>query len=274
MIFDLALRVLPMKPQYGRVRSDLVTGLTDWRMWSRLGWADVRRRYRRTLIGPFWTSISLSVFVVALAVVWSTLWHQELRTYLPFLCAGMVSWGLIATTITEGCQCFVAQEGLIKQVRFEFSMLAAAVVWRNLIVLAHNLVVYAAVALIFEPPIGWATLLVIPGLALVAINLTWLTLLSGLLTARFRDVQQLVNMGIQIALFVTPVFWGAQQFSGHRIVYEANPLFHLVDVVRSPLLGAAPSALSYTFLAVTALAGWALTFDVYSRFRRRLAYWL
>jgi len=263
-----------MKPQYARAKQDLALGLTDWPMWGRLGWADVRRRYRRTLIGPFWTSISMSVFVLALGVVWSTLWHQPLSTYLPFLCAGLIVWSFIATTISESCTLFVMQESLIKQIRFEYSMLASAAVWRNLIVFFHNLVVYVIVALVFQPPVNLNTLLMVPGLALVAINLAWVAMLGGLFTARFRDIQQLINMVMQIALFVTPVFWDPDQLQSHPIMFQANPLFHLVDVVRTPLLGAAPHMLSYVMVSLMAIVGWLVTFDLYSRFRRRLPYWL
>lgn len=263
-----------MKAEYSSAKADFASGLTDWPMWGRLGWADVRRRYRRTAIGPFWTSISLAVFVLALGIVWSALWKQPLAEYLPFLCAGLVVWTFVATTIIESCTLLVQQESLIKQIRFNYSMLASAAVWRNFIVFLHNLVVFVVVAAIFQPPITLNTLLVIPGLILVAANLVWIVLLVGLFTARFRDIQQLVAMVLQIALFVTPVFWSPHQLDNHPILVQANLLFHLVDVVRSPLLGAAPHTMSWLIVAVLAVIGWLVTFDIFSRFRRRVPYWL
>jgi ABC-type polysaccharide/polyol phosphate export permease len=263
-----------MRPEYSSARQDFAAGLADWPMWGRLGWADVRRRYRRTAIGPFWTSLSLSVFVLALGIVWAALWQQPLRTFLPFLCAGLVVWTFVSTTIAESCSVFVAQESLIKQIRFDYSMLASAMVWRNLIVFFHNLLVYVLVAVIFQPPLSLETLLFIPGLALVAVNLMWIVILTGLLTARFRDIQQLVGMFLQISLFVTPVFWSPEQLGNHPMLVQANILFHLVDVVRTPLLGHAPALLSYIVIILLAIVGWVATFDVYSRFRRRLPYWL
>ncbi len=263
-----------MRAQYSSAKQDLASGLTDWTMWGRLGWGDVRRRYRRTMIGPFWTSISMSVFLLALGIVWSALWKLSLQEYLPFLCAGLVAWTFIATTIGESCPLFVLNEGLIKQVRFDYSMLASACVWRNFIVFLHNLVVYVVVALIFRPPLTPNVLLVVPGLVLVTVNLMWMSILVGLFTARFRDIQQLVAMLLQIALFVTPVFWDSQLLAGHPVLVDVNPLFHLVDIVRTPLLGGVPSWLSYELVALFAVVGWLVTFDLYSRFRRRLPYWL
>jgi ABC-type polysaccharide/polyol phosphate export permease len=53
-----------------------------------------------------------------------------------------------------------------------------------------------------------------------------------------------------------------------------NPLFHLIDVTRAPLLGTAPSATSWIFVVGLAVAGWLLTIYVFARFRRRIAFWL
>jgi ABC-type polysaccharide/polyol phosphate export permease len=264
----------PMKPEYGSARQDLALGLTDWRMWGRMGWAEVRRRYRRTLIGPFWTSLSLSVFVLALGIVWSALWQQPLATFLPFLCAGLIVWTFVSTTIIESCSLFVSNESLIKQIRVHYSMLVSAVVWRNLIVFLHNLIVFVIVAIIFLPPINLNTLLVLPGLVLLALNLMWIAMLTGLFTTRFRDIQQLVTTLLQIALFVTPIFWTPDQLANHAVMVQMNVLFHLVDVVRAPLLGTAPAALSYVAVSLLAVVGWLVTFDLYSRFRRRVPYWL
>lgn len=263
-----------MTPQYAIALEDFSRGITDLRVWGRLGWAEVRRRYRRTLIGPFWTSLSLAIFVVALGVVWATLWHQAVRTYLPFLCAGLIAWTFVSTTVVESCTMFVAQEALIKQMRFSYSMLAASVVWRNLIVFFHNLAVYVVVAAICWPPVNFYTLLVLPGLLLTSLNLMWIALLFGLLSARFRDVQQFVQAMLGIAMFVTPIFWQPAQLAKHPVLVHANFLFHLVDVIRAPLLGEAPRLESYAVVILMNLVGWLITFDVYSRFRRRLAYWL
>lgn len=261
-------------PHYASARNDITVGLSDWRMWGRLGWAEVRRRYRRTVLGPFWTSFSLAVFVVTLGIVWSTLWHQEVRTYLPFLCAGLVTWTFVSTTLIESCAAFTAQEMLIKQMRFPYSILAASVVWRNLVVFFHNILVYVLVAAICWPPVNWNTLLVIPGLLLTSVNLVWIALLFGLLTARYRDVQQLTSMILQIALFVTPIFWKPTQLRGHIALVHGNLLYHLVEIVRGPLLGEAPSLVSWGMAIGMAIVGWLVTFDIFSRFRRRLPYWL
>ena len=88
-------------------------------------------------------------------------------------------------------------------------------------------------------------------------------------------IQQVITTVLQVAMFVTPIFWSADQLGGRaRALVDFNLLYHLVDVVRAPLLGHAPSTLTYFSVLAAALLGWSLTFVVFSRFRRRIPYWI
>lgn len=264
-----------MIPQYDVALADFSEGISDWRIWGRLGWQEIKRRYRRTVIGPFWTTLSLGIFIVVLGFVWARLWNQDPKVYLPFLCAGMLAWTMVAGIITEGCVSFVAGESLIKQLRFPYSVLGCSVAWRNVIVFLHNLVIFVAVAFYAGVPVTPASLLVVPGLLLVWVNGVWVATLLGMLCARFRDIQQVITSILQISMFVTPIFFTPEQL-GPRFTrfVDFNLLFHYVDIVRSPLLGRPPAAWSWEITVVATIAGWGLTLWVYSRFRRRLAYWL
>src|SRR5437667_9667403 len=179
-----------MNPQYDVAVADFTQGLAAWRMWGRLGWQEIRRRYRRTVIGPFWTTLSLGIFIFVLGLVWARLWNQEPKKYLPFLSAGMLTWTMVAAIITEGCTVFVAGEPLIKSFRFPYSILSCSVAWRNVIVFLHNLIIFGAVALYAGLAPTAATLLIIPGLVLVWLNGVWVATLLGMVCSRFRDVQQ------------------------------------------------------------------------------------
>jgi ABC-type polysaccharide/polyol phosphate export permease len=265
-----------MVPQYSIALTDFVDGLTNWRMWGRLGWQEIKRRYRRTVIGPFWTTLSLGVFMFAFGIVWANLWHQNPKTYLPFACTGFLAWNMVAGIVSEGCMTFVTGEALIKQLRFPYSLLACSIVWRNLIVFLHNLAILVAVAVYAGLRPTWAMLLVVPGLFLVWFNGVWVATLLGTLCTRYRDIQQVVISVLQISMFVTPIFFTPEQLGQRMGKYfaQANPLFHYVNIVRAPLLGKVPSHVTYVTVFLGTIVGWAVTLWVYSRFRRRLAYWL
>ncbi|WP_407194078.1 ABC transporter permease [Bradyrhizobium sp. STM 3566] len=255
---------------------DLLRGLAKRELWGRLGWLDVKRRYRRTTIGPFWTSITLAIYTLSVGSVGAALWHQDIYEYLPFLVSGMVVWMLVSSIAMESCNMFIAGQVLFRNIRFDYSILAYALVWRNFLVLLHNFAVYFVIVLALKPSLfSFTLLLVFPGLALVILNGVWISLFLGLVCLRFRDVPQLVSSAIQISMLITPLFWPADTLTGgRRIVFvDLNPLYHVLDVVRAPLVGRVPEAISYGVMIAMAIGGWWLTYLMFRRFRKRIAYW-
>jgi len=259
-------------------REDLVGGLRRYDLWGRLGWLEIKRRYRRTMVGPFWACISLLLFVIVIGSVGSGLLSKQSAEYLPFLVAGMVVWVMLQSTMLESVNVFVAGSSLIRQMNFEYSVLVYSLVWRNVIVFAHNLLVYLLILLIFAPgKLGFANLLALPGLIIMAVNCAWISLLLGMVSLRFRDLQQLVMSIVQVSMFVTPLFWPPDGLEGLRRVFfvELNPLYHLLTIVRDPLLGGKlPAANSCIAATLITIAGWALTYALFAKYRKRIPYWL
>src|SRR5271154_3160398 len=159
-----------LTPQYDLAFRDIAEGISRWRLWSRAGWSDVRARYRRTTFGPFWATISLGIMMVSMGLVWSALWKMNVKEYLPFISAGLLSWTLLSSIITDGTSAFTSQKGLLEALHFPLTMLTCAIVWRILVLFLHNMLVYILVVLTFQVPITWATLPVIPGLVVMVIN--------------------------------------------------------------------------------------------------------
>jgi len=210
-----------------------------------------------------------------LGVVWAGLWNQDPKTYLPFLCAGMVSWNFVQSNINDGCTVLVGGEGFIKQQRFPYSLLAYTMVWRNLILFAHNIVIFVLIGFYAGVPVTRASLLVIPGIILNSLNGVWIAMLLGVVCSRFRDLQQVMGTLMQISMFVTPIFFTREQLGpGFGRFVDYNVLYHYVDIIRAPLLGRAPAVWSWGVATVALVVGWAGMLWFYSRFRRRVPYWL
>lgn len=256
------------------VRRDLVTGLLAWPLWTMLGWNDIRERYRRSVLGPIWITISMGLFIGLLGVIYSRLFSIELRTYLPYLTVGYVIWGFISSTLIESCGAFQQSERIIRQLRLPYSLYVFRVIWRSFIVFLHTVVIYVPVALYFGANPGWYCLLVFPGLLLLMVNLGWISLGLALLSTRFRDVLQMVTTVVQIAMFATPIMYPASALGHLSFVATANPLYHLIDLVRGPLLGIPPEPLSWIVCLALAAIGWPAAVFALHRAAKRLVFWL
>jgi ABC-type polysaccharide/polyol phosphate export permease len=247
---------------------DLVAGLANWQLWSMLGWNDIQQRYRRSAFGPFWITISMAIFIVLLGFIYSKLFHQDIATFLPYIAAGLITWGFISGTTTEACNAFIENAGIIKQIRLPYSIYVMRMIWRSFIVFLHTVVLIVPVAFFFRMNIGLDSFLVIPGMFLVVLNQI------GVFATRFRDIVQLVATAIQISMFVTPIMWPISAVPDARFIAFVNPFYHLIQLVRAPLLGEVAEPLSWLVVLAMCVVGYGLAAILLTRANSRLVYWL
>jgi lipopolysaccharide transport system permease protein len=253
---------------------DVVDGLRLWRLAVRLGWLDIKLRYRGSMLGPFWLTISTAVMVSALGVLFATLYHMDVRDYLPFLALSQVLWGFLSTLVGDGCTCFTSSEPLILSIRMPLSVHALRVLVRGLLILAHNVVVIVGVDLWFSLWPGTVLPLAIPGMLLWMVDAFALCLILGAIGARFRDIPPIVASIVQIAFFVTPVIWKPVQLGAHAWILPYNAFFDLIEVVRAPLLGYLPSTMTWLMAVAYSLLLLFVTWWLMVRARGRVPFWL
>ena len=255
---------------------DILAALQSYNLAGILGWQDIRQRYRRSSLGPFWLTISMGVLIGALSLVFGTLFKSPLSEFLPFLTIGLILWMFISTTLNESCLGFIATEAMIKQISLPLYTHILRVLWRNLIIFAHNFVIFPFVLLLFWKPLPATALLSLAGFVVLLVNLSWMALLLGIFCTRFRDVPQIISNVLQVFFYLTPIIWMPSMLPQRvgMVYLNINPFSHFIEIVRAPLLGSYPTVLNWQVAAGAALVGWMLTLLIYGRFRSRIAYWL
>ena len=239
-----------------------------------LGWQDIKQRYRRSKIGPFWLTLSYGIMIAAMGPLYGRLLQQDIGAYLPYLATSFVAWMLLSGIIIDACGAFTGAEGYIKQVKLPLTVYVLRVVWKNLIIFGHNLIIVFLVILWFQPSLNWSLLAIPLAVLMVALNGVWVGLLFGLLCARFRDVPQVITSLVQVVFFLTPVMWRPEMLGRKQWVVELNPLYHFLEIMRAPLLsGGAPTS-SWVAVIATTLIGFPITLLIFSRYRARVAYWM
>jgi len=257
------------------LQKDVVESIRLWRLWTHLGWGDILKQYRRSFLGPVWISLNTGIFIVVFSLIGAQLFNLPLQSYIAYFCTGHVFFSFFSSLISEGCQTYIASEAFLKQTPYPKMAFVLRVVWRNLIMLAHNFPVVLGVlwwaGLLPDVRLGWFAL----GLVVTTAAGTLLVALLGAIAARFRDVPMIVTSIMQIAFFVTPVMWQPQQLTERaQLVVLFNPLAALLDMLRSPMLGQVPPQ-SAVLLAIATLAVLALLYlALYLHARRRIVYWL
>lgn len=253
---------------------DFKNSIRQYPVWLHLGWVEVKQRYRRSLLGPWWITLSMLIFITMMGVVFSRLFHQSLKEYIPFFTAGYLFWIFISSSVSEAAEIFKSNGAFIKQINLPFTIYVLKHIVRQVIFLAHNAVVYFFVCIAFKINPGKVSMLALPGFILLLANVYWVSFLIAIICVRFRDMVQIISSCIQVAFFITPISWMPRLLENNPKVLKYNPLVYLLDMVRTPLLGGVPHLSSYIFSSVMAVIGLLLSFFIFSMIRSRIAYWV
>jgi len=257
-----------------RARDDLALGLKRWRLAWALARTDITHRYRGSVLGPLWLTISTAVMLVALGFLYAKLFQMDVRVYLPWLAVSLIIWTMMSQSISDACTTITSAESVVRQMPLPYSVHALRTVFRNAVVAAHNLPLIVVVFLIFGISPGWGALMAIPGLVLLAVNAFWASLLLGLLCARFRDIPPIVGAIVQIAFFVTPVIWKPELIEASQVWLPLNPFFAVMETMRGPIMGTdVPLIVWIAAILYTAIV-WVVAQSFFTRFRNRVAFWV
>ncbi len=256
---------------------DIKEGIQAWQIWGTLGYQDIKRRYKRSMLGPLWITLSMAVTVYSMGFIYSQLFKTNLQDYYPFLVAGMIAWTLISTLILDFSEGFLNDSGLIKQIKLPYSLHIHRIAARNLLIFFHNLIVMIPIFFIFHQSVSLNlnTLFLIPALAIIYLSSIFFGLIIAMICARYRDIPPIIKSSIQVIFFITPVMWQPQSLIGKQhLIVDFNPLYAFLEMIRAPLLGNLPSLRNILVVLIASFLGFLLSFSMLTRYRKRIIYWL
>ena len=272
----------PDSRSWARAYGDLAAGWQQRRLWGHLGLQDIKQGYRRSVLGPLWITISMAVTAVALGILYSALFGQPLKVFLPYVATGLIVWQFIAGCVNDGVQVFIRNEGLIKHLPSPLSVHVFRLVWHQLLLFVHNFAVYLVLIAKFWRPLGAEVLLAVPALGLLVLNGLWFVLVIGVIATRFRDIPPLTGSIVQLLFFMTPIVWMYEDFANspkpgiaeRARLAELNPFMHFVQIIRQPLLGQPVEFRHWVVAGAITAVGWVLALVVLRNYRARVSYWV
>ena len=250
-------------------------GITNVQLYWWMAWQSIRQRYAGSVIGPFWVSISMGAFILAIGVVFGEIMGLRRDVFVPYLASGVIVWSSIAGIAGESCRLLYGNRHILLSLRLPFSVLPMQLLTNHLIIFAHNIVVYGVVTVVYDVPVtAGGLLMALAGLVLLMINAFWLVIVVALVCCRYRDFSEVVTIVLQFGFYLTPIVWHPSKLSITEHLVVLNPFAHFLAVVREPLLGGAPTALNWIVVIGSAIGGLAFALAFYTRFRTRYIYWV
>jgi lipopolysaccharide transport system permease protein len=258
---------------WARCRADIAPFFTRHVTWRALAAGDIRSKYRRTLLGPWWITATNAITALIMGLVAGRFLGADMKTYLPHFMVSMTIWSFISSSLNEACGTMISAGGMIKAVDMPLVIHVMRMVHRNLIIFLHNIAVIPFIWLVYPWPIGWQSLLAPVGLLIVYVFIVSASTIISMICVRYRDVQPVMASILQLLFFVSPIIWVPTQIRGGDLIVALNPIAYLLAVTRDPIMGVSPHLLSWSGAIGFVVVGTIAMAYIYTRYRSRVVYW-
>ena len=254
--------------------SDLKKGIANYDAWVYFAINDLKQKFRRSVLGPFWITLNMCILIVTIGIVFSNLFNQNIWQTLPYIALGIMIWGFISTTLNESAVSLIEAGPFIRSIPLPICHHLFRVIMRNIIILGFNFTIYMLMVVANVLELGYTILLFVPSLLLLLITLTNISIIFAIISARYRDLPQIISNLLQIMFYFTPIFWTVDRFANNSKLITCNPFYYLIDILRSPLLGIVPSLNNYIICICMCLLTMIIALTLYSRTYSKIVYWV
>lgn len=217
---------------------------------------DLKYKFRRSKLGIFWTILQPLLLTVIMSFVFSIVFHQEMRTYAPYILSGNLVWEIIQGAFVNNSMCFVAAEPYIRQYAHPMALYplrASTVSICSFLIALTGLLVWAGIVYPHNLPL---TLLSLPLTVALYFGLSWsITIITSHLFVRYRDYPYVMALVMQFMWYISPVFFREEMFAGSALLYRVflvNPITQVLKLLRKPLLSGELAG-PFTYLYVCGL---------------------
>lgn len=262
----------------GNIRAaiaDLTETVQKPATWITLGWLDLKRQYRRTFLGPLWLTLSTAILICSFALIWSQVFGNPIREYLPRVAVGFIMFNLMSQFVVDGSKSLIASSIVISQTRLPL----LSVIFRQscffIFVFMHHFLVLATIVVVLIPMSELRALEALGGITLVIINCVLCQIWLSVICMRFRDLPLVFANVMQILFFVSPVMWLSRDLTGLTAeLLQYNPVAIGIEIVRSPLVGFDFDFFPWVIGCCYTAANFFLAGAVFIHLRRHVAYWV
>lgn len=257
--------------------SQLASTAQRSKYWFLITWLTFLIHYRKTLLGPFWLLIGPALFIALLGFLFSRIGQADPAIFIPHLTIGLIVWTLISGFVIGSATVFQRNRPQIMQGGMSLTDLVMVEVSTTVLQFLHQAILILIVFVIFQHGIGPYALISLVGFGLLIANGIWLTIVFGVIGARYRDLAEIVQALMRIAFLATPIIWmvGDNNSGGVLGLYLTfNPFYHFLEIFRAPLMGDPVASLSWLIVIVITVAGFASAQFLYVRFAHRVPLWI
>ena len=216
---------------------------------------DFKTKYKRSVLGIFWSFLNPLLTMVVQYLVFSTIFKSDIDNFPLYLLTGIVCFSFFSESTNMALLSIVGNAQLITKVYVPKYIYPITRVISSSINLLLAFIPLFAVMLLTRTPLRPAIVLLPYGLLCLVIFSTGLSLLLSACMVFFRDTQFLWGVISMIWMYLTPVFYPETIIPpAFMAFYKCNPLYHMIRFIRIILIdGVSPEPMAYLYCLLGAV---------------------
>ena len=256
--------------------NDFFSILKKVNLWAFLGYFDLKLKYRRAFLGPWWVVIGMAISAGLMCMLWSTIFNLDWKEYLSYLFSGFIIWIYISNQISESPEIFFKESArLIKSYPNPPLFYVFRKCFLNLLVFMHHIPLIIIICLFVQTDFNIRTVLTMPiGILLVFLNFIFLSSILGILAARFKDIDPTVKALMPPMLLLTPVLWNPEMLGEFSYFIYFNPFTYFISVIRNDLIGLSFDIYIWLGMIFITIINLVIFIILYHKKRNRIIFWI
>jgi ABC-type polysaccharide/polyol phosphate export permease len=240
--------------------------------WISQSYLEIKIKYRRSVIGPWWITLSTGIIILGLSLVFSGLFNMSASEIIPWIAVSLVIWNYIQMVINDATTLFeVAPLGTFKLNPLD---IVSINVFKNIMMFCHNFVIIIFIIIFFKIPVQLISFTFLYGILIILITSISVEIIIATLCLRFRDFVQIVQSLLFLTFIMTPIFWKPEILEGRRsFLVDYNILYHYIETIRSPILYQVINFKSVLIASIATILLVVVAYITFNRTIHKLVYW-
>jgi len=254
---------------------DLLFSIKNYYSWAYLSYFDLKLKYRRTFLGPWWVVLGIAISATAMCFLWSTIFQLDWRSYLTYLFSGFIIWMWISQQVMDAPEVFCSSAQLLKAYPNPPIFYVFRYCFSSLLLFLHHVPLIIIVSFFVNHKINFSVLYSLPlGLLIIFINSILFSTNIGMLSARYRDFNPLIKSLMPPMLLLTPVLWKPEMLGSYASYVYMNPFTYFVGIVRNDIIGLDFDIYIWMGAILITIVQLILFIMLYSKKNKRIVFWV
>lgn len=254
---------------------DIFLALKLFRVWTTLSKFDLIKKYKRSILGPWWITLTTLILILSVAFIYSGIFQMNLDQYILNLSLNFIIWVFIRDCILESCNSLVESKFFLLNEKFNIIVLSLRVIYRNILIFFHNIIIFLVIIFYFNLNFNFFYILIsLFSLVLVPFFLLPICISLSIICTRFRDMQMIVNNLMQFLFFVSPVLFTKSALVQYEWLMLINPIALLLLCISEPITLGVIHSEYFQILFFYILVAYSIFTFIYCKYKSKITYWL